>query len=120
MRYPIQAAVTVRNSSGAIRASAANISASGMLLRVGQPTAFRIGEEVAVEVELPDNPGKPFSAWGLARVVRIEDGGFGSNYLPVLSIPGAIPPRNHEISASYGVLCRIPEIHRVGNRRSRR
>jgi c-di-GMP-binding flagellar brake protein YcgR len=81
MRYPIQAAVTVRNSSGTIRASAANISANGMLLRVAQPTAFRIGEEVAVEVELPDNPGKPFSDWGLAKVVHIDDGGLGVQLL---------------------------------------
>ena len=88
-RYPIRVAVTVTNNSGTIRANADNISTSGMLLRVEQPTAFRIGEEVSVEVELPDNPGEPFSAWGLARVVRIEDGGFGVQLLAGTFDPGS-------------------------------
>jgi hypothetical protein len=77
-RYPIETNVAVRMSSGeTIHATAVNISSSGMLLHVEQPDTFSVDQEVSVEVELPDDPGKPFSAWGVARIVRVEDCGFG-------------------------------------------
>jgi hypothetical protein len=55
---------------------AANIGSAGMLLRVERPADFREGERVTVDVELPANPGPPFSAWGAATVVRIDGSRF--------------------------------------------
>jgi hypothetical protein len=73
VRYPSDAKVMVhRNGGQATSATAADISTAGMLLHVGQPSEFCVGEEVTVEVELPDNPGAPFSYWGVARVVRVD------------------------------------------------
>jgi hypothetical protein len=72
-RYPVEARVTVhKRGGGTVSAIAANISSAGMLLHVEQPLDFCEGEAVTVEVELPDNPGAPFSAWGLATVARID------------------------------------------------
>ena len=77
-RYPIEAKVIVHKNSGeAIRATAANISGRGMLLHVEQPSGLRIGDPVTVDVELPDDPGKPFAAWGLAKVMRFTGSYFG-------------------------------------------
>jgi len=72
-RYQIDAPVTIRRASGeTVSATAVNISSSGMLLHVGEPFQFQIGEEVTVEVELPPDPEKPLSSWGLAKVVRLD------------------------------------------------
>jgi hypothetical protein len=77
-RYPIEARVLVHKNSGqTIPATAANISGNGMLLHVDEPSQFRILEELSVEIELPDDPCKPFSAWGIAKVVRINGRHFG-------------------------------------------
>jgi len=77
-RYPIEANVMVHKNSGeTIPATAVNISSAGMLLHVGQPSRFSVGEEVTVEVELPDNPGQPFSSWGVAKIVHIDGCRFG-------------------------------------------
>ncbi|HTW65964.1 MAG TPA: PilZ domain-containing protein [Bryobacteraceae bacterium] len=78
-RYPIEAQVIVRRQNGEVlSAQAVDISASGM--RVYVPPAscpLTLDEEVTVEVELRDRPDKPFSAWGLGRVVYIDDSGTG-------------------------------------------
>ena len=72
-RYPIEANVIVHKSSGeCIPATAVNISSGGMLLHFEQPSEFSLDETVTVAVELPDNPGKPFAAWGTGRIVRID------------------------------------------------
>lgn len=72
-RYPVEAKVIVhRDGGGSLAAMAANISSAGMLLRVERPSDFHQGEQVTVEVELPANPGPPFSAWGAATVVRVD------------------------------------------------
>jgi len=72
-RYPMEAKAIVHKSGGeAISATAADISAGGMLLNVERPSEFRVGERVTVDVELPDHPGMPFSAWGVAMVVRAD------------------------------------------------
>ena len=77
-RYPIEAKVIVHKNSGeAIHASAANISGGGMFLHVEQPSSLCIGDPVTVDVELPDDPDKPFVSWGLARVVRFTGSHFG-------------------------------------------
>ena len=77
-RYPIEAKVTVHKNSGeTISATAANISGGGMFLHVEQPSGLRIGDPVTVDVELPDNPDKPFAAWGLGKVVRFTGSYFG-------------------------------------------
>jgi c-di-GMP-binding flagellar brake protein YcgR len=77
-RYPIEARAIIRKNSGeTIPATAANISGGGMWLHVEQPSSLRIGEAVTVAVELPEDPDKPFAAWGLARVVRFNDSHFG-------------------------------------------
>ena len=68
-RYPIEARVIVHKSSGeTISATAANISGGGMFLHVEQPSGLRIGDPVTVDVELPDNPDKPFAEIGRAHV----------------------------------------------------
>ena len=77
-RYPIEAKVIVHKNNGeTISAIAANISGGGMLLHVEQPSGLRIGDPVTVDVELPDDPDKPFASWGLARVVRFTGSYFG-------------------------------------------
>src|ERR1035438_6323468 len=91
-RYPIEAKVIIRKNSGeTIPATAANISGGGMLLHVEQPSKFRIGEAVTVQVELPDNPDKPFVSWGLARVVRFNDSYFGIQLSAGVFEPGFDP-----------------------------
>jgi hypothetical protein len=73
LRYPVEAKVTVhKDGGGSIAAMASNISSAGMLLRVERPSDVREGERVTVEVELPADPGAPFSLWGAATVVRID------------------------------------------------
>ena len=91
-RYPTEAKVIIRKNSGeTIPATAANISGGGMLLHVEQPSSVRIGEAVMVQVELPDNPGKPFASWGLARVVRFDDSHFGIQLSAGVFGPGFDP-----------------------------
>jgi hypothetical protein len=77
-RYSIHANVLVHRSDGeTLRAKAANISGGGMLIEVDPPAVLVTGEEVEVEVEVRDVPGKPFACWGLAKVVRSEGSHFG-------------------------------------------
>ncbi|HTS48009.1 MAG TPA: PilZ domain-containing protein [Bryobacteraceae bacterium] len=72
-RFPIEARVNVRASSGrTFTATAVNISTSGMLLQVPQPFPLSLGEEVTVEVNLPGSSGQAVSVWGLAKVVRLD------------------------------------------------
>jgi c-di-GMP-binding flagellar brake protein YcgR len=77
-RYPVEANVIVQKKNGErIRATAVDISSSGIRLRLGQPCPLDQDEEVTLEVELPEHPDKPFSSWGLGRVVYRNDGGIG-------------------------------------------
>jgi c-di-GMP-binding flagellar brake protein YcgR len=77
-RYPIEAGVIVHKHSGeTISATAANISGGGMFLHVEQPSGLSIGDPVTVDVELPDDPDRPFAAWGIAKVVRFTGSHFG-------------------------------------------
>ncbi len=70
-RHLVTAKVTVLRSGGAsIAADALNISASGMLLTVGEEADLRVGEEVTFEMELQDDPEQAFSKWGVAKIVR--------------------------------------------------
>lgn len=72
-RYPIEALVNIRTESGhTLTATAVNICSSGMLLRLAQPFPLSLGEEVTVEVDLPDPFDKALSAWGVATVVRLD------------------------------------------------
>jgi c-di-GMP-binding flagellar brake protein YcgR len=72
-RFPIEARVTVEKASGeSFSAAAVNISSSGMLLRMEPPFPLELDDEVTVEIELPDDPEKAFSAWGLGKVVRMD------------------------------------------------
>jgi hypothetical protein len=72
-RYPIKADVSVHTSGGeTLTATAVDISSSGMLLKLVEPFPFQLGDEVSVDVDLPNDPEKAFSAWGLARVVRVD------------------------------------------------
>jgi len=73
-RYPVEARVKVRATSGRVfPATAVNISSSGMLLQMPQPFPLSLGEEVTVEVDLPGSSDKALSVWGLAKVVRLDD-----------------------------------------------
>jgi len=72
-RYPIEAKALVRRKSGeTIHATAVDISSSGMLLHIEPPFLLNLEEEVTVEVELPQDPDKPFSSWGVGRVAHID------------------------------------------------
>lgn len=78
IRYPAKANVTLRKKDGAvIQATAVDISSSGMRLRFGQHCPLLLHEEVTVDVELPDQSDKPFSAWGLGRVAYVAGGDAG-------------------------------------------
>jgi hypothetical protein len=77
VRYPIEAQVTIHTKSGqSSTAKAVNISSSGMLLQLPQPFSLNPGDEVTVEVDLPDEPDKALASWGLGTVVRLD--GLGS------------------------------------------
>lgn len=78
-RYPVEANVVVRKSNGnTLRATAVDISSSGMrLLCPNRSCPLTPGEEVTVDVELPEGPDKPFSAWGFGRVAHVNGGGAG-------------------------------------------
>ncbi len=72
-RYPIEARVNLRTTSGCtLTATAVNISSSGMLLQMREPFPLALGEEVTVEVDLPNSSDQTWSVWGLARVVRLD------------------------------------------------
>lgn len=77
-REAIETAVVIHTAGGErILATARNISTSGMLLDVQQPSKLKVGEEVTVDVELPDNPLTAFAAWGIGKIVRIDGCRFG-------------------------------------------
>jgi hypothetical protein len=77
-RYPIEAAAIVHTSRGqSIPANATNISSFGMCLQMELPSKLTVDDEVTVEIKLPDDPGKPFSSWGVARVARVDGSYFG-------------------------------------------
>lgn len=81
-RYPLEAHVIVQTKNGAaIHATAVDISSSGMRLRFGEPCALARGEEITVEVELPDYPDKSFSAWGVGRIAYVDGNGAGVQLL---------------------------------------
>lgn len=72
IRYPAEAKVTLRKKDGqVIGATATDISSSGMRLQFDGPCPLALDDEITVDVELPDCPDKPFSAWGLGRVAYI-------------------------------------------------
>jgi c-di-GMP-binding flagellar brake protein YcgR len=75
-RYPIEAEVIVHRNGEDLTAHAVNISASGMLLTLEPPSSLRLDEEVSVDVELPDDPSKPLSSWGIGKVIREDRGSF--------------------------------------------
>ncbi len=79
LRYPVEAKVLVRRANGeTLQATATNISSSGMrLLCPTGSCGLTPGEEVTVDVELPECPDKPFSAWGFGRVAHIDGGSAG-------------------------------------------
>jgi hypothetical protein len=91
-RCPIEAKVIVRKNTGEIiPATAANISGGGMSLHVRQPSSLSVGEAVAVDVELPDDPGRPFASWGLATVVQCDGCHFGLQLCAAIFDPGFEP-----------------------------
>ncbi len=78
MRYPVEARVIVRKKSGeAIAADAVDISSSGMRLRPCQSCPLDLGDEVMVDIELPQSPDQPFSSWGLGKIAYKNARGIG-------------------------------------------
>jgi hypothetical protein len=73
LRYPIEARVIVSKTDGeTVLANCVNVSSSGILIEVEQPSRFQIGEEVTVELDLPNDADKALSVWGVGRVVRVD------------------------------------------------
>lgn len=74
-RYPIEANVLVKKENGeTIRATAVDISSSGMRLQIeGEPFPLSMDERVTLDIELPEFADKPFSSWGVGRVAHIGD-----------------------------------------------
>jgi hypothetical protein len=77
-RFPVQATVIVRKANGeTVHATAVDISGSGMRVCLDQIDVLVVGEQVTVDVELPELPDKPFSAWGFGRVAYVDAAGAG-------------------------------------------
>lgn len=92
IRYPLEAKVIVRTKNGeAIPATAVDISSSGMRLRFGEPCPLARGEEITVEVELPDYPDKSFSSWGVGRIAHVIGNAAGVQLLGGQFEAGAAP-----------------------------
>jgi c-di-GMP-binding flagellar brake protein YcgR len=73
IRYPVEAKVAVRTKEGqTIHATAVDISSSSMRLRLGERCPLALGDEVTVEVQLPEHPNRSFSKWGIGRVAYID------------------------------------------------
>ena len=93
IRYPSEAQVALMKKDGqVIRATAVDISSSGMRVRFGNQCPLAVDEELTVDVELPDQPDKPFSSWGVGRVAYVDGGDagiqlFGGRFDPE---PGAL------------------------------
>lgn len=95
-RYPIGASVALKKNNGEIiRATALDISSSGMRLEIEQlPCPIALDEEITIEIELPEYPDKPFSMWGVGRVAHIGAGKAGiqlraGHFDPLPSYEGA-------------------------------
>jgi c-di-GMP-binding flagellar brake protein YcgR len=72
-RYRMDTTVIIRRGDGEpIPAVVADISSSGMLVRMRGSCPFQVGEDLTVEVDLADYPDMPLSHWGLAKVVRLD------------------------------------------------
>ncbi|HTR39472.1 MAG TPA: PilZ domain-containing protein [Bryobacteraceae bacterium] len=72
-RYPLSAQVLLRKENGeSVYATAIDISSSGMRLQIDGPASLELNEVVTVELELPDQPEKPFSSWGIGRVAHLD------------------------------------------------
>ena len=72
-RYQIDTTVIIRRGDGEpIPAVVADISSSGMLVRMRGSCPFQVGEDLTVDVELSGHSDKPLSHWGLAKVVRLD------------------------------------------------
>ena len=73
IRYPVAAEAAVITKDGhTILATAVDISSAGMRLRFGGPCLLAFHQEITVEVQLPGDPDKLFSSWGLGRVAYIN------------------------------------------------
>ncbi len=94
IRYPLEAKVIVRTQSGtAIHATAVDISSSGMRLCFSESCPLARGEELTVEVELPDCPDKPFSSWGVGRIAYVDGHGAGLQLLGGQFDAAGVPDR---------------------------
>ena len=73
MRYPLRAQVLLRRENGeSVYATAIDISSSGMRLQIEGPASLELNEVVTVELELLDQPEKPFSSWGIGRIAHLD------------------------------------------------
>jgi len=71
-RYPLRAnAIFERKTGERIAGSTVNVSGSGVLLDLAKATDLKLGEEVGCSIQLYD--GKSPQAWGVGKIVRVED-----------------------------------------------
>jgi len=71
-RHPLRAAAILERRAGLpIVVSTVNVSGSGVLVDVAGSCELALGEEVGCSIQLYD--GKPPQAWGVGKVVRVDD-----------------------------------------------
>lgn len=72
MRHEMHTAAIIERRIGEpIAASTVNVSGSGVLLALEQPSDLSVGDEVGCSIEL--YAGKPPQGWGVGKVVRVDD-----------------------------------------------
>lgn len=64
-------AILERKTGHRLIGSTVNVSGAGVLLDLTQKPDLALGEEVGCSIEL--YAGKPAQAWGVGKVVRVDD-----------------------------------------------
>ncbi|HYL47152.1 MAG TPA: PilZ domain-containing protein [Candidatus Limnocylindrales bacterium] len=85
------ATIQVCRNGEAVEATTLDISPSGMLLEQKNPVELSVGEEVACEVSVSRDAGKPGSSWGSGRVVRVSEA-----HVAIHLTSGSLEPALHQ------------------------
>jgi hypothetical protein len=92
LRFSVGAHVLLRKSNGECYATTAvNVSASGALLDLEKPLQLSVGEEITLELDLPQGIPKSLSTWGVARIVHADGQRCGVQLVAGTFVPDEIP-----------------------------